>query len=97
MTPTQDHRCHGRGAWRSNGFVTKDKRAAVELYLKASREKLTADELVEMISKPGFAFTLTPNGVMKYAEQMFKTSVIKTKPQEGRILRPPTGCLGLRG
>jgi NitT/TauT family transport system substrate-binding protein len=62
-------------------FIAKDKRAAVELYLKASKEKLTADELVEMISKPGFAFTLTPNGVMKYAEQMFKTGVIKTKPE----------------
>jgi NitT/TauT family transport system substrate-binding protein len=62
-------------------FIAKDKRAAVELYLKASKEKLAADELVEMISKPGFAFTLTPNGVMKYAEQMFKTGVIKTKPE----------------
>ena len=61
-------------------FIAKDKRAACELYLKASKEKLTVDELVEMIAKPGFAFTLAPNGVMKYAEQMYKTGVIKTLP-----------------
>ena len=62
-------------------FIAKDPRAACELYLKASREKLTVDELAEMIAKPGFAFTLTPNGVMKYAEQMYKTGVIKTRPE----------------
>jgi NitT/TauT family transport system substrate-binding protein len=61
-------------------FIAKDKRAAAELYLKASKEKLTVDELVEMISKPGYAFTMAPNGTMKYAEQMYKTGVIKTLP-----------------
>jgi len=29
---------------------------------------------------PGFAFTLAPNGTLRYAEQMFKTGVIKTQP-----------------
>jgi NitT/TauT family transport system substrate-binding protein len=62
-------------------FIAKDPRGACELYLQASKEKLTVDELVEMIAKPGFAFTLTPNGVMKYAEQMYKTGVIKTRPE----------------
>ena len=62
-------------------FIAKDSRGACELYLKASREKLTVDELVEMIGKPGFAFTMAPNGVMKYAEQMYKTGVIKVRPE----------------
>jgi NitT/TauT family transport system substrate-binding protein len=62
-------------------FIAKEPRSACELYLKASKEKLSVDELVEMIAKPGFAFTLAPNGVMKYAEQMFKTGVIKTRPE----------------
>jgi NitT/TauT family transport system substrate-binding protein len=65
----------------SMDFINKDKRAAAEIYLKLSKEKLTVDELVEMMGKPGFAFTLAPNGTMKYAEQMFKTGVIKTKPE----------------
>jgi NitT/TauT family transport system substrate-binding protein len=62
-------------------FINKDKRAAAEIYLKASKEKLTVDELFEMMNKPGFAFTLAPNGTMKYAEQMFRTGVIKTRPE----------------
>src|SRR5262245_23679367 len=37
-------------------LIAKDKRTAAELYLKVSKEKLTADELVEIINKPGFAF-----------------------------------------
>ena len=62
-------------------LIDKDKRTAAESYLKVSKEKLTVEELVEMINKPGFAFTMAPNGVMKYAEQMFKTGVIKAKPE----------------
>ena len=71
-------------------FINKDKRAACEIYLKASKEKLTVDELVDMISKPGFAFTMAPNGTMKYAEQMFKTGVIKTKPESWKDAFFPT-------
>jgi NitT/TauT family transport system substrate-binding protein len=33
-----------------------------------------------MLDMPGFVFTVAPNGTLKYAEQMFKTGVIKTKP-----------------
>ncbi|MBO0763565.1 MAG: ABC transporter substrate-binding protein [Hyphomicrobiaceae bacterium] len=62
-------------------FIAKDRRGACELYLKASKEKLSVDELVDMIAKPGFAFTLIPNGVMKYAEQMYKTGIIKSRPE----------------
>ena len=55
-------------------------RAAAELYLKATKEKIALDELAAMIEMPGFAYTLAPNGTLKYSEQMFKTSVIKTQP-----------------
>jgi NitT/TauT family transport system substrate-binding protein len=77
-------------------FINRDKRAAAQIYLEASKEKLTVDELTEMISKPGFAFTLTPNGAMKYAEQMFKTGVIKTKPEDWKDMFFPSahGLLG---
>ena len=61
-------------------FINKDKRAAADLYLKATKEKIGLDELAAMIEMPGFAYTLAPNGTLKYAEQMFKTGVIKTQP-----------------
>ena len=61
-------------------FISKNKRAAAELYLKASKEKFALEELTSMLAMPGFVFTVAPNGTLKYAEQMFKTGVIKTKP-----------------
>jgi NitT/TauT family transport system substrate-binding protein len=77
-------------------LINKDKRTAADLYLKVSKEKLSVDELVEMISKPGFAFTQAPNGVSKYAEQMFKTGVIKTKPESWKDAFLPVAH-GLQG
>ena len=61
-------------------FIVKDKRAAAELYLKATKEKISVDELVSMLDFPTFVFAQAPNGTLKYAEQMFKTGVIKTRP-----------------
>lgn len=62
------------------GFISNNKRAAADLYLKATKEKFTLDELSSMLEIPGFVFTAAPNGTLKYAEQMFRTGVIKTKP-----------------
>ena len=61
-------------------FIAKNKRAAAELYLKATKEKITLDELTALIESPGFIFSRAPNGTLKYAEQMFKTGAIKTRP-----------------
>jgi NitT/TauT family transport system substrate-binding protein len=60
-------------------FIARDKRGAAELYLKATREKISLDELAAMLESPGYIFTQAPNGTLKYAEQMFKTGVIKTR------------------
>jgi NitT/TauT family transport system substrate-binding protein len=61
-------------------YINKDKRGAADLYLKATKEKISLDDLVAMIEMPGFAYTLAPNGTLRYAEQMFRTGVIKTQP-----------------
>jgi sulfonate transport system substrate-binding protein len=61
-------------------FISRNKRAAAELYLKASKEKFELEDLASMLDMPGFVFTVAPNGTLKYADQMFKTGVIKTKP-----------------
>jgi len=74
----------------SLAFISKDKRAAAEIYLSASKEKLTVDALLAMMDKPGFALTLAPRGTMKYAEQMFKTGIIKSKPASWKDVFFPT-------
>ena len=72
-------------------LIVSDKRAAAEIYLKATREKLSVDELVAMLNMPGFEFTLAPHGTLKYAEQMFKTGVIKTRPASWKDVFFPAG------
>jgi NitT/TauT family transport system substrate-binding protein len=61
-------------------FIARDKRGAADLYLKATKEKIVLDELVAMLDMPGFVYTRAPNGTLKYAEQMFRTGAIKTRP-----------------
>ena len=61
-------------------FIARDKRAAADIYLKATKEKVSLDELTAMLESPGYRFTQAPNGTLRYAEQMFKTGVIKTQP-----------------
>ena len=64
---------------RLTDLIARDKRTAADLYLKATKEKITVDELAAMIESPGFIFTQAPNGTLKYADQMYKTGVIKTR------------------
>ena len=49
-------------------FASQNKRAAADLYLKATKEKFTLDELASMLDMPGFVFTTAPNGTLQYAE-----------------------------
>lgn len=63
-------------------IIAKDRRAAADMYLAVTKEKIDAGALASMIGEPGFDFTTAPHGTMKYAEQMYGTGVIKTKPQD---------------
>jgi NitT/TauT family transport system substrate-binding protein len=63
-------------------LIQEDPRKAAELYLAETREKLTVDELLEMMKQPGVVFTTTPAGTMLMAEQMAKGGVIKTSPKD---------------
>ena len=61
-------------------IVNKDKRAAAELYVAMERPKLTVDQVYKMLTSPGIDYTLTPTGVMKYADFMYARGLIKVKP-----------------
>jgi NitT/TauT family transport system substrate-binding protein len=64
----------------TNALIAKDPLKASALYLEASREKLTAEEVAAIIKEPGTVFTTVPNGTMKFAEHMHKVGMIETKP-----------------
>ena len=61
-------------------MVMRDPKGAAEIYLAASKEKISVDELVALIKRPDAIFSATPKGSMRYADYMFRIGMIKTKP-----------------
>jgi NitT/TauT family transport system substrate-binding protein len=60
--------------------IKNNKRHAAELYLKETKEKLTVDELVKIMSDPNFVYSTAPQQSMKFAEAMYRGGTIKNKP-----------------
>lgn len=65
-------------------IVNRDKRAAATLYVEMEHPKLTVDQVYKMLTSPGVDYTLTPSGVMKYADFMYAHGLIKVKPRSWR-------------
>ena len=61
-------------------IVNGDKRAAAALYVEMEHPKLSVDQVYRMLTSPGVDYTLTPSGVMKYADFMYAHGLIKVKP-----------------
>jgi NitT/TauT family transport system substrate-binding protein len=66
--------------------INGDKRAAAEAYLRISKDKDTAVDILAMLNDPQIVYTTTPQNVMKYVDFMLKTGAIKTKPDSWRDL-----------
>ena len=67
-------------------LVNSDRRKAAEIYLKLSPEKVSVDELVEILRDPQFISTLAPMGVTKFVDFAFRTGTIKKKPESWKDL-----------
>jgi NitT/TauT family transport system substrate-binding protein len=70
----------------AGGIVANDVKQAAALYLQASRDKIPADELLEILGDPALRYSLTPTGTMVFAEFMYKVGSIKTKPASWKEL-----------
>lgn len=64
----------------ANQLIARDPAAAARIYLDATKEKYTVDEVVAMIKAPNVVYSTTPNATMVFADFMFKTGLIKTRP-----------------
>ena len=64
----------------ANKLIANDPRAAAKIYLDATKEKYSVDEIVEMIKAPNVVYSATPNATMVFADFMFKMGMIKTRP-----------------
>jgi NitT/TauT family transport system substrate-binding protein len=61
-------------------MVAKDPKAAAEIYLAVTKEKISTEELVAVMKDPAAIFSVTPQRSMLYAEYMNRIGMIKTKP-----------------
>jgi NitT/TauT family transport system substrate-binding protein len=64
----------------ANQFIARDPAAAAKIYLDATKEKYGVDEVVTMVKAPNVVYSTTPNATMVFADFMFKTGLIKTRP-----------------
>jgi len=64
----------------ANDWIAKDPKGAAEVYLAATKEKISVDELVEVIKQPGSIFSATLQRSMLWADYMHRIGLIKTKP-----------------
>lgn len=67
-------------------YINRDPRAAAKDYLDASKEPITLDEAVEMVTDPGAKFTMQPANVMTFASFMFRQGLIKAQPSSWQEL-----------
>jgi NitT/TauT family transport system substrate-binding protein len=68
------------GLEEANRLIARDPAVAAKIYLDATHEKYSVDEVVAMIRAPNVVYSTTPNATMVFANFMFKTGLIKTRP-----------------
>jgi NitT/TauT family transport system substrate-binding protein len=61
-------------------YINRNPRAATKDYLDASKEPVTLDDAVAMVTDPDAKFTTAPQNVTTFAEFMYKQGLIKTRP-----------------
>lgn len=64
----------------ANAFIAAKPREAAQLYLAATKEKMTVDELVEILSDPQVRISTTPFNTMLFANYMKDAGSIKKTP-----------------
>lgn len=63
-------------------MVGKDARAAAEIYLDVNKEKISVDELTEVIGRPGMVFSAAPQNLLPAAQFFSRAGYIKQKPTD---------------
>ena len=65
----------------AHAFINANKRAAADIYLRAEKTKLTADDVFKMLQdENAIYFSPTPSRVMVWADYMNKVGLLQNKP-----------------
>jgi NitT/TauT family transport system substrate-binding protein len=72
-------------------FINQNKRAAAEIYIRVTRDKSPADEILKIMTAPGneYNFNQTPEGDMRIVDFMHKIGSIKVKAESWKDLLFP--------
>jgi len=68
----------------AQALIRNDKRAAAQIYLDQTHEKLTVDQIVAIMNMPNMLFTVAPQRTGKVADTMYKAGSIKMKANSWR-------------
>jgi len=67
-------------------LIARDPRRAARIYLEVSGEKITVDELVAFMTKPGNSYDRTPRGMLRAAQFMHRIGLINAEPTSWKDL-----------
>ena len=67
-------------------YIRNHQREAAQIYIDASKDNVTVDDVVAVLSSPETKLTIVPNGVTKIGEFLAGVGVIKSKPPSIREL-----------
>jgi NitT/TauT family transport system substrate-binding protein len=65
-------------------FIKRNQRAAAQIYIDETHEKLTVDQIVAIMNLPNMLFTVAPQRTGKVADTMYKAGSIKMKAASWR-------------
>ena len=61
-------------------IINRDKAAAARIYVDEEKSRLAPEFVLKILSDPQFIFTVAPQGFMRFAEFMYKTEALKSRP-----------------
>ena len=63
-------------------FIKSNTPAAVDIYREITKDKMSADEILDMLKQPGMMeWIAAPQGTMKFAAHLHKVGTLKTMPK----------------
>ena len=63
-------------------FIRKNTPAAVDIYREVTKDKMSAEEILDMLKQPGMMeWIAAPQGTMKFASHLHKVGTLKTMPK----------------
>ena len=70
----------------ANALIANDRKRAAAIYLTASKQKASAEEIEKILADPNSKFSTVPEGVMKYSDFMSRVGTIKARPADWKEL-----------